>query len=100
MTRTIARTAHGAVLIGHDPEAGVAVLKVRHGAEAIADTVREAAALQRRCVALCEEVVGAREPRTLEALRKLAVILERTAQPAEAQDVRVTLAAREGRSSK
>ena len=60
----------------------------------------EAAALQRRCVALCEEVVGAREPRTLEALRKLAVILERTAQPAEAQDVRVTLAAREGRSSK
>ena len=47
-----------------------------------------------------EEVVGAREPRTLEALRKLAVILERTAQPAEAQDVRVTLAAREGRSSK
>ena len=47
VTRTIARTAHGAVLIGHDPEAGVAVLKVRHGAEAIADTVREAAALQR-----------------------------------------------------
>ena len=37
---------------------------------------------------------------SLEALRKLAVILERTAQPAEAQDVRVTLAAREGRSSK
>ena len=35
VTRTIARTAHGAVLIGHDPEAGVAVLKVRHGAEAI-----------------------------------------------------------------
>ena len=74
--------------------------------EAMASTLAEggkpdeAAALQRRCVALCEEVVGAREPRTLEALRKLAVILERTAQPAEAQDVRVTLAAREGRSSK
>ncbi len=47
VTRTIARTAHGAALIGHDPEAGVAVLKVRHGTEAIAETLREAAALQR-----------------------------------------------------